>query len=82
MFLIPKAKTSVRVGLPTQALFIQTRGPLLVLRGRFCQVWWDGRGEGLLSLPGWPGHPEPSPPSEAEEGSVVSWRDQNAYDHF
>lgn len=27
MFLIPKAATSVRVGLPTQALFIQTGGP-------------------------------------------------------
>lgn len=58
------------------------RGPLLVLRGRFCQVWWDRQGGGVPSLPGWSGHPEPSPHSEAEEGSVVSWKDQNSDDHF
>lgn len=49
MFLIPKAATSVHVGLPTQALFTQT-GPSHVLRGRPCQVCWDGqRGRGALT---------------------------------
>lgn len=86
MFLIPKTATSVRVGLPAQALFIQTGGPCMSSAAGSARCGWtegmDRRGKGMQSFPGWSGQPKPSPSSKDEEGSVVGWRDWNSDGHF
>lgn len=77
MFLIPKAVTSVRVGLPTQALFIQSGGPCSSSEAGSARCGGMDRGGGG-AVTSWVA----GTPSEAEEGSVVLWRDQNSDDRF
>lgn len=75
MLLIPKAVTSVRVGLTAQALFIQTGGPCMSSEAGSARCGWmervDRGGEGMWSLPEWPAQPETRPSSQDEEGSMV-----------
>lgn len=78
MLLIPKAVTSVRVGLTAQALFIQTGGPCICPQRRVLPgvAGWKG-GEGIWSLPEWPAQPETRPSSQDEEGSMVDYRNSD-----
>lgn len=81
MFLIPKAATSVHVGLPTQALFIQTGGRCMSSEAGSARCGWtEGMDRGRRGCdPFLGGHDsQPSPSSRDAEGSMVGWRDQNS----
>lgn len=87
MFLIPKTATtsvSVHVGLPAQALFMQTRwgGGLHVLGGGSCQVWLmegtdRGRG-GCTPFLGGQDSPNLACPAKTWKDPLWAGRDQNS----